>query len=211
MDAADLHLLTLETDPGNQDAINAVFRAFHTIKGVSGFLALNEVQSLSHEAENLLDRSRKGELDLVGRAIDVTFDAVDMLKQLIDNVGVALGSGEPMALVPGMSTLILQIKSVAMGLAPVQQTPEELPPASPGKRLGEILVDVGAATEDAVQEAMLRQRMPAPPRKVGEILVEEGKVSPAVLGEVLRVQAEEPGLVVLASFSSRWERSRRPS
>ena len=62
LDGVDVHLLTLETDPQNEESLNSVFRAFHTIKGVAGLLGLDQIGTLAHEAENLLDRMRKHEL-----------------------------------------------------------------------------------------------------------------------------------------------------
>jgi two-component system chemotaxis sensor kinase CheA len=90
---ADVQLLVLENDPNNEDALNAVYRAFHTIKGVAGFLNLTEISTLAHATEDLLDRARKGEITFIGTPIDVTFSAVDSLKQMIDDVEKALSSG----------------------------------------------------------------------------------------------------------------------
>jgi len=94
LDAADTHLLTLETDPAISEALDAVFRCFHTIKGVAGFLDLREIGSLAHEAESLLDRARRGDIVLAGAAIDVTFDAVDAMKRLVGAVEASLAGGE---------------------------------------------------------------------------------------------------------------------
>ena len=51
-------VLTLEREPSDSEALNAVFRGFHTIKGLAGFLELWEVQKLAHEVETVLDRVR---------------------------------------------------------------------------------------------------------------------------------------------------------
>lgn len=59
-DAIDENLLVLENDPTDKDAVSAVFRAFHTIKGVAGFLGLGVISDLAHVAETLLDQVRKG-------------------------------------------------------------------------------------------------------------------------------------------------------
>ena len=65
IESAEAGLLKLENSSGDAEAINLVFRAFHTIKGMAGFLNLSEIGSLAHSAENLLERIRKGT-----RAID---------------------------------------------------------------------------------------------------------------------------------------------
>lgn len=118
---ADVQLLTLEDDPKNKDALDSVYRAFHTIKGVAGFLSLDEITKLSHVTEDLLDNARKGDIILAGPAIDVTFEAVDGLKQMIDDVEEALSSGKLVSRNELLSTLLPAIRSVVSGT-------EEAPP-----------------------------------------------------------------------------------
>ncbi|MEW6746029.1 MAG: Hpt domain-containing protein [Planctomycetota bacterium] len=79
-------LLALEKDPDDRGAIDAVFRAFHTIKGSSGFLGLDAIQKLAHRAEGLLDRARKGEICIVEDRADLALASVDMLKGMIREV-----------------------------------------------------------------------------------------------------------------------------
>lgn len=93
LDNSDMHLLTLENEPTNQESLNAIFRAFHTIKGVAGCLELGEIRSLAHEAESLLDRARKGDLILEGEAIDLTFSSVDTMKHLINHLRDSISNG----------------------------------------------------------------------------------------------------------------------
>ena len=57
----EINMLGLETNPEDTEAINAVFRPFHSIKGVAGFLNLTEIHHLSHEVENLLDSGKIGQ------------------------------------------------------------------------------------------------------------------------------------------------------
>jgi len=177
LEKADLNLLTLETETGNQEALNAVFRAFHTIKGVAGFLGLEQILSLSHEAENLLDVARKGEIQLIGTAMDVTFDAVDMLKRMIGHVANSLQSGSLLPPESGLRNLLGDIRAVAAKQVALQQDALELPPAAPGQRLGEILVSRGVVSDDAIQTALSIQQDLATQARIGEILVEQGKVT----------------------------------
>ena len=65
--AIELQLLTLDQDPANAEAIHAIFRGFHTIKGMAGFLDLDAVRDLAHEVETVLDLARNDEAgDYVG-------------------------------------------------------------------------------------------------------------------------------------------------
>ncbi|MCK5521404.1 MAG: chemotaxis protein CheA, partial [Candidatus Marinimicrobia bacterium] len=83
LENADAHLMILEGDPQNDESLNTVFRAFHTVKGVAGFLDLTMVGTLAHEAENLLDKARKGEMRFVGPVCEITFQSLDRLKFLV--------------------------------------------------------------------------------------------------------------------------------
>jgi two-component system chemotaxis sensor kinase CheA len=60
-----------------------IFRAFHTIKGMAGFLNLGEIGSLAYSAENLLDLARKDKLKLEDKTIDIVSGSLDMLKNMI--------------------------------------------------------------------------------------------------------------------------------
>jgi two-component system chemotaxis sensor kinase CheA len=74
-------LLTLERNPHDSEALNAVFRGFHTIKGLAGFLELWEMQSLAHEVETVLDRARNSVWTITDCAIDVILQSADYLNR----------------------------------------------------------------------------------------------------------------------------------
>ncbi|HSW31169.1 MAG TPA: chemotaxis protein CheA, partial [Longimicrobiales bacterium] len=93
LEQAEEALLTLEANPADGEAINVVFRAFHTIKGVSGFLELRRISEFSHHAESLLTRVRDGGLVYSGAVADLSLRAVDVLKALLDAVRSGLESG----------------------------------------------------------------------------------------------------------------------
>src|SRR5690348_3160265 len=56
--------MVLEQSPSDQEAIHAIFRGFHTIKGLAGFLELAAIQESAHEVETLLDRARNGQVQI---------------------------------------------------------------------------------------------------------------------------------------------------
>lgn len=120
---ADNRLLDLEKNPGDDEALNAIFRSFHTIKGLAGFLNLEDLQTSAHAAEDLLDRARGRKLVLHGAAIDLVFQASDVLKQLIGQVGDCLtsktwpppGLSKVPALVDSIRSLLARADSEAPG------------------------------------------------------------------------------------------------
>lgn len=81
--AAEAAALELENQPDDPELINTIFRAFHTIKGVAGFLHLNAVVELSHSAEYLLDAARSGGVKLTPPNLDLILRANDLLSGMI--------------------------------------------------------------------------------------------------------------------------------
>jgi two-component system, chemotaxis family, sensor kinase CheA len=69
------HLLTLERNPGDLNTLNAVFRAFHTIKGGAGFMNLPAMVSACHLTENLFDALRTGKASVTTIAIEAALQA----------------------------------------------------------------------------------------------------------------------------------------
>ncbi|TFG46334.1 MAG: chemotaxis protein CheA, partial [Candidatus Brocadiia bacterium] len=106
-------LLNLESKPDDQEVLNLIFRAFHTIKGMAGFLNLADIGSLAHSAENILDLARKGELKLVGPNSDVIFESIDMLKKLICGLKESVEASKEFLSLPTLPALIAKLKDAA--------------------------------------------------------------------------------------------------
>lgn len=76
-------LLTLEKQPENAETLNAVFRSFHTIKGLAAFLGASAIQELAHETESVLDRARSGKLVLSPDVVDLILISADQLTKFL--------------------------------------------------------------------------------------------------------------------------------
>ncbi len=118
VETAESAMLELENRPGDNELINKIFRAFHTIKGMAGFLNLTEIQSLAHSAENLLDLARKNQLVLTGGNSDVVFKSIDALKKMLGGLKEALESSKAVAPYDGLPQLLEELKAAAEGRAP---------------------------------------------------------------------------------------------
>jgi two-component system chemotaxis sensor kinase CheA len=111
-------LLQLERGAGGTEPVSAIFRAVHTIKGMSATMGYTSVAELSHELETLLDRMRRQELAVTTEVMEVLFRSADALEASIE--AAVRGQRAPLAL----SQLILQLRSLA--------EPSEAPSAPPG-------------------------------------------------------------------------------
>ena len=83
LERMDQDMVSLETHPQDSETLNRIFRALHTIKGTSGFLGFESIVRLSHQAEDVLNLLRRGE-------IQVTTAIMDALLQSRDQLGIML-------------------------------------------------------------------------------------------------------------------------
>lgn len=181
---AEVALMTLENDPSDMDAVNVVFRAFHTIKGVASFVGLSYITEMAHKAENFLDRVRKGELTLEGIYTDLAFEALDMLKTMIARMEDAIETGKYIA-DQHYFGLIRRLEHPETATAEPAAKPE--PRKEP---VGEILVSEGKADAKAI-EAALQKQAEGDHRPIGELLVEEKAAKASDVVQAVRSQQAE--------------------
>lgn len=113
-------LLALDHQPGDPEALNSIFRSFHTIKGNAGFLGLVPMHTLAHEVESLLDLARNHKLRLTPVIITEILRSRDALSVLTQQVAVALEKGQlPDQVVP-VGHLMRAVRKLAVpdGAAP---------------------------------------------------------------------------------------------
>ncbi len=105
----DQDILTLEKEGPNQDLLQEIFRAAHTLKGSSGAIAHDRMASLTHAMESLLDRLRKGELETTTGLIDLLLQSLDALRILKEEVITLEHSGfDPSSLVESLRLFVEQ-------------------------------------------------------------------------------------------------------
>ncbi len=86
LDHLDRDLVTLEQDPSSSEVLGRIFRTIHTIKGSSGFLSLERLESVTHVGENLLSLLRDQRLDLRPEITSALLQMADVVREIIDNV-----------------------------------------------------------------------------------------------------------------------------
>ncbi|MEJ2100063.1 MAG: chemotaxis protein CheA [Desulfobacterales bacterium] len=175
--SAEEALLSLETDPKDMDAVNTVFRAFHTIKGTAGFMELTLISEMGHYAESLLSRVREGEILYGGGYADLSLRALDMLKELILSVQGAL-QGHPLSRPAGYPDL-MELLANPEGAGVSDEQNEERPP-----RLGDVLVAQGKLERNKVEQAAQSH----PHEMIGAALVKDKVASVTDVGRALRTQ-----------------------
>lgn len=89
LDNIEQNLLDIEAagKDADEDLINAVFRAAHSIKGGAGMLGFETIKELAHKLENVLHMVRSGGMEPTPEVVSVLLEGFDRLKDLISNVG----------------------------------------------------------------------------------------------------------------------------
>jgi len=88
-------MLTLERDNSGADTLNSIFRGFHTIKGLAGFLEFEEIRSLAHEVETLLDLARTSQFAVSPAVVDVVLESTDVLRRELAAIAQRLAGSTP--------------------------------------------------------------------------------------------------------------------
>jgi len=180
IDEIEVNILNLEQNPEDKEIINTIFRPFHSIKGVAGFLNLDVIRDLSHSLENLLDKARNGNLLVTAPLIDVVLDGADTLKSMIGALRDNMEGHGPSQSSFDLGPLKERIHLVENG--------EE--PAKDRKRVGEILLENGVITKNDLDEG-LKLTSATPGQKIGEALINQGIATPKQVSQALRKQADQ--------------------
>ena len=193
LDTIEVNLINLEQAPGDKETINAIFRPFHTLKGVSGFLNLKDIHRFSHGVESLLDNARNEKLTINQPMVDFILEAVDLLKKMIFDLRANIESGNIGHGEFDLAPYFEKIEWLQQGGAesPAKLSSKEEEVAAP--RMGELLTSKGLITPGDIQEALKVQSEQTPEKKLGEILVAEEKIKPRQIIEALRDQKKIAG------------------
>lgn len=187
IEAAEGAVLQLEEDPRNLEVVNSIFRSFHTIKGVAGFLNLRQIGSLAHAAENLLDLARHGKIVLEGFSSDVVLESIDMMKGMIGALDQAVNAQTAPASDPRLSGLLVKLKLAAEGAsAPPAQAADSPAPVASEKPADKPAEAPQAASKQGTSQGdgtvkVATDRLDRLINMVGELVISQSMVSQDVL------------------------------
>lgn len=78
----DTEILHLEKDPTNNETIQNIFRAAHTLKGSSASMGFEKMKELTHHLENIFERIRQNQLNVTPELINIMLESIDVIRQL---------------------------------------------------------------------------------------------------------------------------------
>ncbi|MBA4394586.1 MAG: chemotaxis protein CheA, partial [Desulfobacca sp.] len=190
LESIELNLINLEQSPDDKECLNAIFRPFHTIKGVSGFLNLKDIHKFAHTVESLLDDARNDKVVVSRQIIDAVLEAVDFLKTMIFDQKAVVDGRKPKPDKVDLEPWLERIGRLREGPT-VSDAEKELAEKNQGEKiptLGEILASKGIVSGAELDQALKSQVEEKHDQKIGEILIAEQKAKPKEVLEAIRDQ-----------------------
>lgn len=86
LESLTYNIMELENNPDDLDLVNTVFRSFHTVKGTSSFMGFDSIASITHHAEDILNKIRRGEMKVNLEIIDTLLEVQDWITIMIDKI-----------------------------------------------------------------------------------------------------------------------------
>lgn len=155
-------LLSWGENQEDKEFIADIFRNIHSFKGNCGFFGFSQIERISHQMENILDRVKSGSKLAVDNPADQLLASLDILQQTVNNI--ADGKDDT------VENLDQQINDLQRLVAPL---------------LGDFLVEEGVP-EEAIVLAVKTQKKP-----VGEILIQQGGASTEQVNSALKKQQDD--------------------
>ncbi|BBP89388.1 hypothetical protein BsIDN1_30060 [Bacillus safensis] len=79
-------LLDLEKNPTDLQLVNDIFRAAHTLKGMSATMGFDDMAHLTHHLENMFDAIRNEQMIVTPESMDTMFEALDHLEAMVQSI-----------------------------------------------------------------------------------------------------------------------------
>jgi len=127
----EITLLELEENPDDDDLIDQVFRAMHTIKGSSAMFGFDAIAAFTHEVETVLDLVRSGQLAVTKELVNLALKSRDQIKSMLDSPDVDLSKNE---------NIIKQLKGLSSDI--------KIPSAEADEFIPEVVSDIEEDVSD---------------------------------------------------------------
>jgi two-component system, chemotaxis family, sensor kinase CheA len=157
LETIEVNVLDLEQNPGDEEIINNIFRPFHTVKGVSGFLNLKTINTLAHSTENLLDDVRSGRLPMNNDIVDLVLGVGDYLRTMIQNLSDVIEKGPDVFKQFDISEFLARTQALRSGESKTSSAEE---PALPEKKTALLEEESSQPKEDTPKEVSRRAVSP---------------------------------------------------
>lgn len=156
IDQLDQDLIELENNPKDLDLLNRIFRVAHTIKGSSSFLGFDVLTRLTHNMEDVLNKARKGDLEITHEVMDVILESVDLMKALLEAIKDTGSDNQGIEI----EAVVKKLEAVSNGESPtaLQESQEQDEPSVPANEEEKDYSNFSAQEVEAEIERLLAER-----------------------------------------------------
>jgi len=179
LEAIEMNILNLEKEPENEEIIHSLFRSFHTIKGLAGFVEQVLIGKIAHQTESLLDKCRKKTTKVSTKVVDIILNSTDFIKKICENNAISKDRD-----------FLVEVNTHMQGIQDAEVAPQEASDVIPLQipKIGEILVEENKLKPEEVKVIIEKQKTEYPDLKFGQIAVKEKKVETKDILNAVRVQ-----------------------
>jgi two-component system chemotaxis sensor kinase CheA len=103
------NLLSLESNPQDISIVHNIFRSAHTLKGMSATMGFEDIASLTHEMENVLDMVRNSKIEMNPFIFDCIFKSLDSLESMVEDI-IQGGTGKA-----DVTPIVVSLRSIVTG------------------------------------------------------------------------------------------------
>jgi two-component system, chemotaxis family, sensor kinase CheA len=170
LEKLDDDLVALEKSSDDADLLNRIFRSIHTVKGASSFLGFDLLVKVTHKTEDVLNRLRKGELQVNPEIMDVILEATDLVKVLVSDIKAGeIQEREIDGTIAKLLPLLVEtVAAVQPQVEAVSSEPADstVPPAAEAAAPVEpsLPQDVPSAPQQKAGGDVVMKKSPAPPK-----------------------------------------------
>lgn len=107
LQALNDNMMELENQPEDVSIVQVIFRSAHTLKGMSATMGFEDLASLTHEMENVLDLVRNHQLSMDDFIFDTLFKSLDSLEAMVEDIANGgEGKAEIKSIVESLQTIV---------------------------------------------------------------------------------------------------------
>ena len=142
-------LMILESEPENENTINEIFRAAHSLKGMAGTMGYKRMQNLTHDMENVFSEVRNGKKKVNSHLIDILFKALDALEEYKENIQNTQdeGTNDNEPIIQALQAILNGNEDAPAQAAPAKETPAETQAAPAESNTGAKYAQIKLAEE----------------------------------------------------------------
>lgn len=105
-------MMGLEANPDDLSIVQVIFRSAHTLKGMAATMGFEDLASLTHQMENVLDLVRNNKLRMQDFIFDTLFKSLDALESMVEDI-TAGGEGKA-----DVSAIVTSLQAIVRGEVP---------------------------------------------------------------------------------------------